>query len=1051
MSTFRLSGKTIEKDARRLNVLLNAVAGGAGVGVGGGGADNRVTLWQGASSLKSDANLYFDSTNDRLGIGTASPGSALDVEAGAVGDVVIQTRAIAGQTADLFRAVSSAGATLTLIDKDGNVESGTVPFNHRASGYQLAPNGSIECNDLEARGSFQASVFTYETVNATSGALMVAEASTLAANLTLGAGPGLTDTISIPFFSVDLTDVEIGDTVTFTSAVKGAVPTEYLWDVDGDGVVDYTTQNCTHEYTAEGTYSPILTTISAGGTVSQQLYNHIIVRPTIVVTDYVTDGLIHLWEFDDGTGFLVRDTGPAKHNLVVNQPANVTWGDGSLIINTGVVLANAELTTDTILINAVKASGALSICACVTPSLSAHTAARLISLAGDTYDTVNFAVSNRETGYPLRLRSVDGDYSGLPSLDMDVTRAVEKQHIAFTISAAGAWKWYLNNVVIASGSLSGATGFSVWDDDYLLTLADGILGDRPFLGTLHGIAIYSKELSAAEVEQNFNAEGGVDEGFVDVGAAFHSDIQTVASGGTVTFTDDSTGDIATYLWSFGDGTTSTVAAPTHVYTSAVPVKRTVSLYLTGRNGSTDTETKYDYISVTVGGVEGEANKFIAKNGSDANPGTEALPWKTLARAAQTGALVAGDILMVKEGVYQEAPVFTCTGTAANPITIVAEPNKSVVIDGNNYATNLPVGTARLYWPGPPARSATDTAIVRLTGSYTTFSGFEIRYSWGRGILVDGNNNTAENLTIHHLRNNAVQVAGSNATVDNCTCYETANYCPIVRAPTDYNWPGTIQIREANYVTIKNCTCYHNYGSGILVWRTKNTTVEDNVCGKNLGTGINVTNASNTTVQRNFVYGEPKNDGWLTVSSVGLVIGVEDEGVTWPCTDNLIINNIVVGGRTCLNSTVEGSSMGYLVNTTIANNVFYEATGTTADDACVRLVNHPANSNSVVKNNIIKRSTGTLIILAKGTTGVTYDYNCWSSLPVTAAQGAHDVLAANPGFLNPDPVGTCAKDPTRYRISTGSPCHEEGVTLADVTDDFWGTARAGDYDIGAHEA
>ena len=63
---------------------------------------------------------------------------------------------------------------------------------------------------------------------------------------------------------------------------------------------------------------------------------------------------------------------------------------------------------------------------------------------------------------------------------------------------------------------------------------------------------------------------------------------------TVSFTDQSTGDITSWSWDFGDGNTSTEQNPTHTYTAAGTY--TVSLTVTGPGGS-DTETKVDYIAV----------------------------------------------------------------------------------------------------------------------------------------------------------------------------------------------------------------------------------------------------------------------------------------------------------------------------------------------------------------------------------------------------------------------------------------------------------------------
>jgi PKD repeat protein len=64
---------------------------------------------------------------------------------------------------------------------------------------------------------------------------------------------------------------------------------------------------------------------------------------------------------------------------------------------------------------------------------------------------------------------------------------------------------------------------------------------------------------------------------------------------TVNFTDQSTGEITSWSWVFGDGGTSPDQNPSYTYQN--PGDFTVSLTVTGPEGS-DTETKTDYISVS---------------------------------------------------------------------------------------------------------------------------------------------------------------------------------------------------------------------------------------------------------------------------------------------------------------------------------------------------------------------------------------------------------------------------------------------------------------------
>ena len=79
-----------------------------------------------------------------------------------------------------------------------------------------------------------------------------------------------------------------------------------------------------------------------------------------------------------------------------------------------------------------------------------------------------------------------------------------------------------------------------------------------------------------------------------VGADFTADLTSGPVPLAVNYTDQSTGDITSWSWDFGDGATSTEQNPSHTYTDAGTY--TVSLAVTGPCGS-DTEVKVNFITV----------------------------------------------------------------------------------------------------------------------------------------------------------------------------------------------------------------------------------------------------------------------------------------------------------------------------------------------------------------------------------------------------------------------------------------------------------------------
>jgi len=71
--------------------------------------------------------------------------------------------------------------------------------------------------------------------------------------------------------------------------------------------------------------------------------------------------------------------------------------------------------------------------------------------------------------------------------------------------------------------------------------------------------------------------------------------------------------------------------------------------------------------------------YVAPDGDDSNPGTEAEPWQTIQKAADT--LLAGDTVYIRAGTYSERVAPLNSGSAGQVITYAAYPGETAVIDG----------------------------------------------------------------------------------------------------------------------------------------------------------------------------------------------------------------------------------------------------------------------------------------------------------------------------------------------------------------------------------
>ncbi len=229
-----------------------------------------------------------------------------------------------------------------------------------------------------------------------------------------------------------------------------------------------------------------------------------------VSSSRVVDGLAALFTFDDGPGPVVRDVSGVGSplDLVIADVDAVSWGSGSLTIESPVVIASAGHTGK---INAaVTASDEVTVEAWVAPADTSQSGpARIVSIS-QSPTRRNLTLGQGGTGrvpgdrYDVRLRTTSTSSNGTPSVTSPAgSLTTEWTHVVYTRNAAGQASIYANGEVVSSAEVGGT--LDTWDPALRLFLANEADGSRPWLGSFELVAFYSRALAPDEVAQNFGA------------------------------------------------------------------------------------------------------------------------------------------------------------------------------------------------------------------------------------------------------------------------------------------------------------------------------------------------------------------------------------------------------------------------------------------------------------------------------------------------------------------------------------------------------------------
>ena len=210
--------------------------------------------------------------------------------------------------------------------------------------------------------------------------------------------------------------------------------------------------------------------------------------------------------------------------------------------------------------------------------------------------------------------------------------------------------------------------------------------------------------------------------------------------------------------------------------------------------------------------------YVSPSGNDSNVGSEAKPFKTIAKASTV--VKTGDTVYLRQGVYKEyvddyGPNFKyASGTATAPITIMSYPDERAVIDGSNLTTEN------------GGRS-----LLRIEGNYYVVRDLDIRKSVGRGLVVKGNHNIVRGVRSFSNRNDGILVSGDNNTIERNESYDNYN-----RANGGADVGGSadgIELKDqSDGNLVRHNRVYYNSDDGIDIWDSTNTRVEYNISYRN---------------------------------------------------------------------------------------------------------------------------------------------------------------------------------------------------------------------------
>jgi hypothetical protein len=209
-------------------------------------------------------------------------------------------------------------------------------------------------------------------------------------------------------------------------------------------------------------------------------------------------------------GAVVADTSEfgTALDLTIADTDAITWIEGGgLRFDSATKAVSAGAATK--IIDALTETDEMTLEVVFTPANTTQDGpARIVSCSSDAYNR-NFTFGQEDGRYVQRLRTTSTSSNGTPDIQSASVLTTAQHHVIVTYDGEYVRMYRNGSQEVAEER----TGTFNWNSGYRFLLANEHTNDRPWLGTLHRVAVYDRALSTGQVNEVFGGSApGAGEG-----------------------------------------------------------------------------------------------------------------------------------------------------------------------------------------------------------------------------------------------------------------------------------------------------------------------------------------------------------------------------------------------------------------------------------------------------------------------------------------------------------------------------------------------------------